>query len=532
MEEQTALAPLLQLPGELILHVLSFLNVPQVLTVRQTCTLLKQITHSRSLWLIFLRRQQEALPLPPRFSAPVDPRAPSESFAEPLTHLLESDVIRAHRIARSWARPRIRGPTKLTPTPGDSLIILEIFLDRWLLCAYAEGFACLWDLGASRSGSSAVRQTARLDLQSKYWSSLTAALCPTCTHVILALTCASTPGITEIHRVQLRPSASIYDPEWFELMHTLVSPVTQVARTIEPASQLVVLSSTNAVEVVAVDMSASSPNGNGKVVESGMSISTHNDDLDELLNSVVASRIMGPYIVLFKSRSIEMHPIDAGSFHTLSTPKSHHGQVLKHHFASSSVTFRSLSSSDCVLTEEGLSFTFFGYDFLQGILHFDVSVRFMHSLSGDASLDVTCVGVYPMSGSINMEALFPLRSSEPTLAQSPLTGIFEPRSRLPDGNVNSRGFVSAMALGPQGRRAVWIERKGGSLVRDVLVWSRSLPGTGQDGTGDVVIPRHVVYSVKSYDLREDLTHCAIGEVSGRIVLGNRAGDIFVLEVNY
>lgn len=27
---------------------------------------------------------------------------------------------------------------------------------------------------------------------------------------------------------------------------------------------------------------------------------------------------------------------------------------------------------------------------------------------------------------------------------------------------------------------------------------------------------------------EDLTHCALGEVSGRIVLGNRSGDVLVL----
>lgn len=28
---------------------------------------------------------------------------------------------------------------------------------------------------------------------------------------------------------------------------------------------------------------------------------------------------------------------------------------------------------------------------------------------------------------------------------------------------------------------------------------------------------------------EDITYCALGEVSGKIVLGNRSGDVFVLD---
>ena len=32
-------------------------------------------------------------------------------------------------------------------------------------------------------------------------------------------------------------------------------------------------------------------------------------------------------------------------------------------------------------------------------------------------------------------------------------------------------------------------------------------------------------------LVDDLTHCALGEASGKIVLGNRTGDIFVLDID-
>jgi len=230
---------------------------------------------------------------------------------------------------------------------------------------------------------------------------------------------------------------------------------------------------------------------------------------------------MSPYVVLFKSRSIELHPLVAENGQARPAPDSNDLRVLKYQFGS--VTFRILSPSDSVLTQESLSFSLLGYDFFQGIFHFNVAVRFR---PGGASLEVDCVGVYAMADNIDMVALFPLSSSISTPGPAHM-GIFGPSSNRVGANAGSRGFVSAMALGPQGKRAVWLERKRGYLVREVLVWNR-VPGSGQDGEDGIIIPRRVVYRLESYDLREDLTHCAIGEVGGRIILGNRAGDIFVL----
>ncbi|KAF8074621.1 hypothetical protein FPV67DRAFT_1474212 [Lyophyllum atratum] len=175
----------LLLPGELILHILlSFLDVPQVLSLRQTCTLFAQITQTRLLWLAFLRQQQKPLPLPSHLSPSVGlgGHSPSDPSSELPDSILESGVVSAYRIARSWAQPRTHQPINLTPKPGDSLLSFEIFLDRWLLCAYSEGLVYLWDICASRPSSdltpSLMRRSASLDLGSKNWASIVSALCP------------------------------------------------------------------------------------------------------------------------------------------------------------------------------------------------------------------------------------------------------------------------------------------------------------------------------------------------------------------
>jgi hypothetical protein len=75
---------------------------------------------------------------------------------------------------------------------------------------------------------------------------------------------------------------------------------------------------------------------------------------------------------------------------------------------------------------------------------------------------------------------------------------------------SSRGFVSAFSLGPQGKRAVWVERRRGSLIREVVVWAKE-EGAWQDfghveaeWEGDIGLDGKIVFSQGSYDLRGDL----------------------------
>jgi len=104
---------------------------------------------------------------------------------------------------------------------------------------------------------------------------------------------------------------------------------------------------------------------------------------------------------------------------------------------------------------------------------------------------------------------------------------------------------------------MWIERGRGSTRRVVVVFVSGLParecgdmGVANNYRQEVVdLDRHndgevedekprrhkaaiidgrIIYDVDSYDLREDLTHCTFSEVTGRIVLGNRWGEVIIL----
>jgi hypothetical protein len=71
---------------------------------------------------------------------------------------------------------------------------------------------------------------------------------------------------------------------------------------------------------------------------------------------------------------------------------------------------------------------------------------------------------------------------------------------------SSRGFVGAIALGAQGKRAVWIERTKGNTTRDVAVWAKGEDGQAgnenrnEDGE-EQKMRGHVVYRHESFDLR-------------------------------
>ncbi|KAG6888744.1 hypothetical protein C0995_006214 [Termitomyces sp. Mi166 len=305
-----------------------------------------------------------------------------------------------------------------------------------------------------------------------------------------------------------------------------------------PAMQLMVLSDPSTVDIVVANTHATaSMDVSGTLVEKKMSISSNS--LEELMDGVVDARIMETYVVVFKTRSIEVHSLVADI--TSSTDAFHctTNYGVRDDFPLVSVSFQSVSISDHIVDQGTISFSFCGYDFLRGIFRFEVRVVLNQDSGRGPLLDLNCVGIYPMSDRIDKESLllFSARNIPSSLhAGLPYNSVttnsipssVSARLRSNTGHTfvglgaNSRGFVSAMSLGPQGKRAVWVERRRTSTIREVVVWQKREVET------EVVIPRQAVYWIESYDLREDLTHCAIGEVSGTIVLGNRAGHIFIL----
>lgn len=100
------------------------------------------MTCDRSVWLSVVR-QNRHLPLPSYLHSP-------SLLVETPTTSLESAIRSAHKVSKSWLLPRATNihpaAENLHPTPGQHLILLEIFSDRWLLCVYAEGSVSLWDL--------------------------------------------------------------------------------------------------------------------------------------------------------------------------------------------------------------------------------------------------------------------------------------------------------------------------------------------------------------------------------------------------
>jgi hypothetical protein len=264
--------------------------------------------------------------------------------------------------------------------------------------------------------------------------------------------------------------------------------------------------------------------------------------------------------VIFKSRSVEAFPLNfpSSTRHILPT--------LTHRFFGT--TFKDVSCSDVFSStlcredreEQCLRLTFWGSDVLQGLFRYTLCIRIPHGPEANTSygtsaptemplpsalLNVECVGVYPMSDNIDVGAIFPLRipSSTPeseadveTWSQSPVpsplptptpTALFVPLAgnaalrnglttspnfsdgyRITAGQAaSSRGFVSAFNLGPQGRRAAWVERRRGTTVREVVVWAKE-NGSREDFAGEelnrrgyVGLEGKVVFSQGSYDLR-------------------------------
>lgn len=138
------------------------------------------------MWDVYLRRQQVYLPV---FSD-------SDGFASSKlsTCQLEALVRATQRTAGFWSLERPRKPFYLEEKTGNTLLGLQIFLDRWLLVVYSEGIIHLWDiLGGSDPGrgskiGSEPKKLPTLDLGSKRWTSYTACLDSSKQKIFLAFT--------------------------------------------------------------------------------------------------------------------------------------------------------------------------------------------------------------------------------------------------------------------------------------------------------------------------------------------------------
>ncbi|EKM50537.1 uncharacterized protein PHACADRAFT_263873 [Phanerochaete carnosa HHB-10118-sp] len=146
------------------------------------------------------------------------------------------------------------------------------------------------------------------------------------------------------------------------------------------------------------------------------------------------------------------------------------------------------------------------YDVLRGLFHFEVTLTLPHAAvrrapAAPTPLDLSCT----LLAAHRMAQLVPLEE----IVQS---GTPAPRSGFTPG---SRGFISACALGAQGKRGVWIERQRSNMGRTVFGFAAAdhrppcVPreaGSASDGAAEersvAEIDGRCIYAVRSsVDLR-------------------------------
>ncbi|EPQ56745.1 hypothetical protein GLOTRDRAFT_121088 [Gloeophyllum trabeum ATCC 11539] len=480
-------AGLLTLPGEVFYHIAAFLDLADVIRLRKTCTILCDLTREKSVWFDIIRRQQQYLPMPPGARA-------QDSLAEYTSSELESIATKAYHIERTWKRPRQTPLKRFTPHFGSFILALELYRDRWLLCVYSEGVVALWDLEkrpeAEMESSASCRACIRLR-GNRPWTSSVSCLDADDSGIIVATTRTEGPSTTCIFRIPFTPGDGYPDYDYEEVA-TIYSSSAQIVRAINPGLHLVAFSHSCYIDVI------------DWRTQECCSISVRSEDLDELWNGIVGVRFCDAHILCIKTRSVELYPLPPLPISS-SAPAPRVPPTTSRAFPNT--TFRGVSISRPSPSSPH-SISFLAYDVLRGLFHYTISLPSPSpSPSPAGELAVRLAGVHALT----------------SLARSPSVSALAAEI---SGRNTGRGFVSACALGPEGRRGVWIERTRGSTRRSVVVFSATTP-LGCEGEGGEIDGRPV-YEVGSYDLRDDLTHCAFSEVTGRIALGTRSGHIQVL----
>ncbi|KXN86742.1 hypothetical protein AN958_09733 [Leucoagaricus sp. SymC.cos] len=496
------------LPPEILLKIVSLLELHDVARIRQSCKRLQEIAQDKSIWGSLLANQRSNYPIPPWLDFSKSP-ASLRSISQVD---LERAVVTIQRVARAWRRKRPT-PLRVQPRLGDMLLTLEMFLDRWLLVVYAEGLICLWDtasksmlpLGTSGTTSRA-KFCARLvdeneDRQTR-WTSCAAQLSDDSQKLVILCNIDPLPTPScRVYEISLKANASS------KLIATVRLPEQEIIRAISFTDKMLILSRGSAINFVDIN---NKPRRN------------------LTWNAAIDIRMFSRHIFVFKSRSIEVHDMDSliGSSQREFTAIP----IAKHFFQNT--TYREVKFSDSSIStgeQLDISFQAFAYDVLQGL--FNYSIHFQARPDHPPDFTVALVNIYPLASHVVPQFSHLLPSDVNLLTPSP-TPVDTVRRAFRPTNPSSRGFISAYTIGSQAKRAVWAERVRGSTLREIQVWDRSeTVNVDGDFQQPGEIERIPVHSLPSPDLREDITRCALSESTGLIVLGNRAGELFLLDVD-
>ncbi|KAH9933402.1 uncharacterized protein B0H18DRAFT_644146 [Fomitopsis serialis] len=562
----------LKLPAEIIFEILSLLDVSDLLEVRKTCMDICRLSQDRSVWLRMLLSQRSQVPIPSPYDG--DPTNATLTLG---SDVLERLVLSIYYTERSWLLPRAPPialgfpdqsvTARFSEQSGNTALFMEVLADRWLLAIYNEGLLYIWDLFVNGNTPISTYRRAGLapETNCRFSTQLStdALLSSACAslsedNTMLFIATVSQQDIT-VSSMQLPPHSDSNVTGSVELtVHTirvwkLPNPALSV-RAIHPASNFAFFSYSDTLVLLQWDY--------GKVWQL-QTIDPVNDE--DFWTGVIAAKFISPrHILCFKTHDVELlalpntfSPNTGLSSGSTSGTNVSHGLVpiraFSHFFPG--LTFRGVSVSDPEVSLSGIRaetrvrVSFLAYDILRGLFHFRVSVLLppLADTSGDMP------DIPPPHMAVRLLAVHRLAQLYTTSGDG-VANVPRSRSGFTPG---SRGFVSACFMGRTGKRGVWIERRRGSMRRSVIAFSTALDALDEDdfldnevhaapaGEGSRLdseleqqdwtlqgeartIDGRVIYEVNSYDLRDDITHCAFAEAMGTVVLGNRKGDLNLL----
>ncbi|KAJ6485553.1 hypothetical protein C8R45DRAFT_996991 [Mycena sanguinolenta] len=385
---------------------------------------------------------------------------------------LESIVVSATRVSDSWLLPRQINPI-LSPQHTRKIKGLKVFLETWLLIVYQDG-AYLYDIreNAPRHGHCA---TLRIGTGVS-WASHVAALGPGKDHIVFAISSArgTASGDTEYetHLYSLN-----FGADTFELFRTFKHSMPRKILAIDTFRRLLVFSSYTRGALGIVDWDDE---------ENDTTIVLDDADTEEIVNDVVALRRIDAHFLVIRTRTIELYLCADAYQPQPNVPPLKHRLPLP-------LRDGAVSVSDVVHTQDDdFRITLLAYTG-RSLACYTIAIELPEANAAGSAMNVTLIG----------EAHPPPATHPPW-------------------------FVSAHALGPQGIRAMWIDRDQ-TMNRHVRLCTFNRNSTRHEMDSSAF--SSTVFSLSSYDLRQDLTHCALAEFSGRIVLGNRAGAVFLLPLN-
>ncbi|EKM82030.1 hypothetical protein AGABI1DRAFT_126380 [Agaricus bisporus var. burnettii JB137-S8] len=486
----------IELPPEILLGIVALLELTDIARIRQSCRRLRDVAQDRTVWSSRLAQQRLLYPVPPWFTF---------SGTSPVVDI-ENAVVSTHRVAQAWPRRR-REPFKVKPTMGTMLIALEMFLDRWLLLVYGDGSLHLWDTAfESLDSDSRYKVCAELidktaDISQPVWVTCSAQVSDDGQKLIVLLNGPSRHAFCSVYEVALRPNAS------FQLIARGRVSTSAISRTTSIVDNIIILS--RGSKIILVDISENP---------------RRDPRRESLWNGAIEIRVFDRYLFAFKARCIEVHNMDdlLASTETKITLTPISESIFR------SVTFRDAKYSTPTITFDNgqleIKFEAFANDVLAGLFHYEI--HFQRRETHPPIFDVTLLHIYPLADHVVNKHWLPLT---PELITPSPTPTNEYANAFRPTNLSAKGFLTTFTIGSNAKRAVWVERVRGSTVREIHVWENSSVFGDRDLNGE--IESYPVYTIASLDLREDVTRCALSESTGLIVWGNRAGDLYFLDVD-